>query len=96
MVVVGSCVGVGLSEDIGSLLRELREARGLNQVSLADALGISKQQLYQIETGRYTPTLRVLESILDELDAHLLIELDEGGLFTDSSGPDGPPAQETR
>lgn len=81
---------------MGSQLRLLREARGVSQVDLADRLGISKQQLWQIETGRYTPTVRVLESILGALDAHLCIELDEGGQFTDPSGPDWPPAQETR
>lgn len=67
----------------------------MGQRELADRLGIAKQQLYQIESGRYTPSLKVLESILGELDAHLLIELDEGGLFTDRES-DRPPAAETR
>ena len=38
-------------------LRQLRELRGLNQGQLAVALGVSRQTVNAIETGRYLPSL---------------------------------------
>ena len=38
-------------------IRELRAARGLSQHDLAQALGVSRQTINSIETGRYTPSL---------------------------------------
>ncbi|HEY7225063.1 MAG TPA: helix-turn-helix transcriptional regulator [Micromonosporaceae bacterium] len=41
----------------GSRVRELRQARELSQGDLAAALGVSRQTVNSIETGRYTPSL---------------------------------------
>ena len=38
-------------------VRGLRERRGLAQGQLAAALGVSRQTINSIETGRYTPSL---------------------------------------
>lgn len=38
-------------------VRELRVARGLSQGRLAEKLGVSRQTINAIETGRYTPSL---------------------------------------
>jgi putative transcriptional regulator len=38
-------------------VRRLREARGLSQGGLADALRVSRQTVNAIETGRYLPSL---------------------------------------
>lgn len=38
-------------------VRDLRQARGLSQAQLADALGVSRQTINAIETERYTPSL---------------------------------------
>ena len=38
-------------------VRALRTARSLSQAQLADALGVSRQTVNSIETGRYTPSL---------------------------------------
>ena len=38
-------------------LRELREAGGLSQAALGDALGVSRQTVNSIETGKYDPSL---------------------------------------
>jgi len=35
----------------------MREASGLSQGSLGDALGVSRQTVNAIETGRYDPSL---------------------------------------
>lgn len=38
-------------------VRALRSARDLSQAGLAAALGVSRQTVNSIETGRYTPSL---------------------------------------
>ncbi len=38
-------------------MRALRSARALSQAQLAAALGVSRQTVNSIETGRYTPSL---------------------------------------
>jgi putative transcriptional regulator len=41
----------------GNAVRELRAAKNLSQADLAAALGVSRQTVNSIETGRYTPSL---------------------------------------
>ena len=38
-------------------IRELRSERGWSQAVLADKLGISRQSVIAIETGKYDPSL---------------------------------------
>lgn len=38
-------------------VRALRTSRGLSQVDLASALGVSRQTVIAIEGGRYSPSL---------------------------------------
>jgi putative transcriptional regulator len=38
-------------------LRELRASRGWSQGDLAEALGVSRQTVNAIETGKYDPSL---------------------------------------
>ena len=38
-------------------LRHLRENRGLSQAALASELGVSRQTVNSIETGKYDPSL---------------------------------------
>lgn len=38
-------------------LRELREQRGWSQGSLAEQLGVSRQTINALETGKYDPSL---------------------------------------
>jgi putative transcriptional regulator len=38
-------------------VRQLRETTGLSQGQLGDRLGVSRQTINSIETGRYTPSL---------------------------------------
>ena len=41
----------------GNRVRDLRSARGLSQAELAATMGVSRQTVNSIETGRYTPSL---------------------------------------
>ena len=66
---------------VGEELRALRQVRGLSQKDLAEAVGISAAQVSQMETGRYHPSLVMLNRMLDVLDAHIVFELNEGGTF---------------
>ena len=38
-------------------LKELRQAAGLTQQQLAEALGVSRQTVISIENGKYDPSL---------------------------------------
>jgi len=38
-------------------VRTLREERGLSQSALGEALGVSRQTINSIETGKYDPSL---------------------------------------
>ncbi|HET7303847.1 MAG TPA: helix-turn-helix transcriptional regulator [Segeticoccus sp.] len=40
-------------------VRELRQAAGLSQAALGEQLGVSRQTVIAIETGRYDPSLRL-------------------------------------
>lgn len=40
-----------------NLLKELRAAREMTQAELAERLGVSRQTIIAIETGRYDPSL---------------------------------------
>lgn len=62
-------------------VRERREAAGLSQGQLAAALGVSRQTVNAIETGRYNPTLPLamriarhfgtwIEEVFDDEPAH--------------------------
>ncbi|MBK0059880.1 helix-turn-helix transcriptional regulator [Pseudomonas sp. S44] len=44
-------------------IRELRSARGWSQAELAERLGVSRQTVNAIETGRYDPSLPLAFSI---------------------------------
>ena len=42
---------------IRTQVRAMRQAAGLSQAELASALGVSRQTINAIETGKYTPSL---------------------------------------
>ncbi len=50
-------------------IRERREAAGLSQAALADALGVSRQTVNSLETGRYDPSLPLAFSIARYFDS---------------------------
>lgn len=51
-----------------SMVRELRQASGLSQEALGKALGVSRQTINAIETGRYDPSLRLAVHLARHFD----------------------------
>ncbi|HWV38304.1 MAG TPA: XRE family transcriptional regulator [Vulgatibacter sp.] len=60
--------GPDLAPTVGRNLRRLRSARGLSLEKLAQASGVSRAMLGQIELGRSAPTINVLWKIARALD----------------------------
>ncbi len=60
-------------------VRRLRERRGLSQGQLAAALGVSRQTVNAIETGRYLPSLPLAFAIgrFFELPIEEIFHVDE-------------------
>jgi putative transcriptional regulator len=60
-------------------LRELRSGRGWSQGALAELLGVSRQTVNAIETGKYDPSLPLAFKIADlfELAIEDMFEPDE-------------------
>ncbi len=53
----------GLAAEVANRLRLLREASGLSQVDFADALGVSRGHVSNIESGKAEPSLSLLWEI---------------------------------
>ena len=66
---------------VHNVLRELRAQRGLSQGALGDALGVSRQTVNAIETGKYDPSL----PLAIKLARYFGQSVEEGFLI------DGPP-----
>ena len=49
-------------------LKTLREQHGLSQQKLADALGVSRQNIISIEKGRYDPSLPLAFQMAAQFD----------------------------
>jgi putative transcriptional regulator len=52
-------------------VRSLRTSRGLSQAALGDALGVSRQTINAIETGRYLPSLRLARDLARFFETHV-------------------------
>ena len=63
--------------NVGRLVSELREMRGMNQVMLAKRIGMSQAFISKVEKGVNEPSLPALLRVLDGLDAALVIQLKE-------------------
>ena len=49
-------------------VREFRKSRGWSQARLGELLGVSRQTINSIETGKYDPSLPLALKIADQLD----------------------------
>ncbi len=56
---------------LGSRVRTLRRKRGWTQVEMAEALGIDRSYLSEIETGKKDPSLTILKTLADGLELTL-------------------------
>lgn len=57
--------------EIGKRIAELRKERGMSQTQLAEAIGMAQPNLANIEAGRFSTTIDVLERIADALGAKI-------------------------
>ena len=57
--------------EIGKRIAELRKEKGMSQTQLAEAIGMKQPNLANIEAGRFSTTIDVLERIADALDVKL-------------------------
>jgi putative transcriptional regulator len=53
----------------GNAVRDLRVERQLSQADLAAAMGVSRQTINSIETGRYTPSLALAVALARYFDS---------------------------
>ena len=47
-----------MADGLGNRLRELREAKGLTQAQLADAIGMSRKTVNTVENGVFVPSTK--------------------------------------
>ena len=59
-IALGDCMN-----EIGKLIKALREERGVSQLMLAQYLNCSKQTISNYESGRRRPSYEILEAICD-------------------------------
>ena len=55
--------------EIGSNVREARQAKGLTQAALAERVGVSRQTINYIEQGSYCPSTKLALLLARELDS---------------------------
>jgi putative transcriptional regulator len=67
---------------VENVIRERRSDRSLSQAALAEALGVSRQTINAIETGRYLPSLPLAFALAAFFDTTIeaLFEPTEGDL----------------
>ena len=63
-------------QTFGQALAAFRAERGMTQVATAKAAGISAGYLYLIESGRRTPTVRTVESIVHALRGRMILRVE--------------------
>jgi len=57
-----------ITEEVGKRLAEHRKKRGLSQAALGEMLGLEKESVSRIESGKIAPSLSRLAEFCDALD----------------------------
>jgi transcriptional regulator with XRE-family HTH domain len=73
-----------LVQTVGQRIKALRQARGLTQDAVAEALGIASKNVQRLEAGRQNLTLKTLAHIADVLDVEPYELLRSGAVVTPS------------
>jgi transcriptional regulator with XRE-family HTH domain len=65
-----------LKQAFGSVIRELREEKGLSQQELADYSEVDRTYISDLERGLYSPTLNVIYKLAEvlKIQPHKLLE----------------------
>ena len=69
-------VHVAAVSDIAAVIRDTRRRRGLTQLELAHAVGVTRQSVVNLETGRANPTLATVLATLQALGLRLHVTPD--------------------
>ena len=72
---------------LGEQIRDLRIARNLSQVQLADRLGVTKQSVSNWENNNILPSVDTLKHIANffHCSADYLLEMDGGKVFIETT-----------
>ncbi len=70
--------GIASAEDLGRVVRRIRERHGLSQRELADRLGTSQRYLYELEAGKPKRADARYFEILRRLGVRLIAEIPDG------------------
>ena len=72
---------------LGEQIRDLRIAKNLSQVQLADRLGVTKQSVSNWENNNILPSVDMLKRIADyfHCSADYLLEMDEGMVYIETT-----------
>lgn len=62
-------------EELGYILAELRKEKGLSIRSLADKCEMSKSTIVNIEQGRFSPRVEIVDKICSALEAEIYIKV---------------------
>lgn len=62
-------------EELGCILAELRKEKGLSIRSLADKCEMSKSTIVNIEQGRFSPRVEIVDKICSTLEAEIYIKV---------------------
>lgn len=82
--------------DFAGRLKELRKANGYTQVTLAEALGLSKGTVAMWETGKRTPDYEIIKIMSDMFDRridYILGYSDDDSSPKITYAPDGQPEE---
>ena len=61
-------------EELGNQIAQLRKSKGYSIRELADRCEINKATIVNIEKGRFSPRFEIVEKLLNELGAEIIIK----------------------